>query len=127
MFLLLAALVATAPAPKPPVIGVWTNPKRTLAVQTAPCGPALCGAIVWAGPKAIADAREAGVAKLVGVQLLQNYRPAGRGDWTGRVFIPDMNRSFSSRIRQTAPDALNISGCLVAQLFCRSQQWRRVR
>lgn len=128
LLVLAAAIAATAVAPSPApksVLGVWTNPKSTLAVRAAPCGDALCGTIVHAAPKAVTDAREAGVPRLIGIQLLQGYRPTGRGSWAGRVYVPDMGRSFSSRIRQTAPDRLTISGCLIGALFCRSQQWRR--
>ena len=115
---LLAAAPATAALPTAdPVLGVWANPKNTLA---------RCGAIVRAEPEARADAREAGVPRLIGVELLQGYHPIGRNSWAGRVYVPDMHRSFSSRIRQTAPDRLTISGCLVGGLFCRSQQWHRV-
>lgn len=110
------------------VLGIWSNPKGTLAVRTLPCaeGTALCGAIVRAGPTAVADAKQAGVAQLVGTQLLQDYHPIGRSGWSGRVFVPDMGRSFSSRLRQTGTDELTISGCLIGGMFCRSQAWHRI-
>ena len=124
----LLALAAVSPAAPPTgPLGTWSNPKGTLAVRTAPCGAGeLCGAIVWAAPRALADAREAGVARLVGLELFQDYRRTGKGSWRGRVYVPDMGRSFSSRIVQTRSDQLTISGCVVAGLFCRSQVWRRV-
>ena len=109
------------------VVGRWSNPRGTLAVQTGPCDDgALCGRIVWASPQAQADARDAGVAGLVGTQLLQGYRPQGHGSWAGRVYVPDMGRSFSSRIRQTSAGTLSISGCLVGGFLCKSQVWHRV-
>ena len=108
------------------VIGTWTNPKGTLQVRTDACGPLLCGIIVWAAPKSIADARRAGVTQLVGTPLLRDYHANGRNSWAGSVFIPDKGRTFSSRIKQTAPDRLTISGCLIAGFFCRAQEWRRV-
>ncbi|MBL0914683.1 MAG: hypothetical protein IBJ13_03965, partial [Sphingopyxis sp.] len=46
-------------------IGLWQNPKATLLVRPRNCGQALCGAIVWAGPAAIADARDAEVPRAV--------------------------------------------------------------
>jgi len=58
--------------------------------------------------------------------LLQDYRRVGTGSWTGRVYVPDMGRSFSSRIRQTSAATLSISGCLVDGLLCKSQVWHRV-
>ena len=134
MLAALAAIGATTAAqagtvtPRPSVLGIWSNPKGTLAVRTLPCADAsqLCGAIVRAGPTAVADAKEAGVDRLVGTQLLQGYRPIGRAGWSGRVYVPDMGRSFSSRLRLTSADELTISGCLIGGLFCRSQAWHRV-
>ena len=109
------------------VIGRWANPKGTLAVETGPCAQGgLCGRIVWASARARADARQAGVADLIGTQLLQGYRRVGADSWTGRVYVPDMGRSFASRIRQTSAETLSISGCLVDGFLCKSQVWHRV-
>lgn len=132
LFALASAVVTAVPPGSPALpapqgaLGTWSNPKGSLAVRTQPCAGGLCGAIVWANAKALADAREAGVNNLIGTQLLQNYRPAGRKSWTGRVFVPDMGHSFPSHIVQTGPDQLTISGCLIGGFFCRSQIWRRI-
>lgn len=131
ILLAMTALLALRPlathAATGPAIGVWSNPKRTLDVQTAPCGPRLCGTIVRASEGARADAREAGVTQLIGLQLLQDYRPVDAHTWRGRVYVPDMGRRFSSRIEQLSPDTLRISGCLIGNLFCKSQLWQRVK
>lgn len=126
--LMLAALAMASPAQAAgnPVLGIWSNPKNSIAVQTAPCGGGLCGAIVRASAEAVADARDAGVVRLIGLQLLQNYHPSGARTWAGRVYVPDMGRTFSSRIEQLSPDLLKISGCLVGGFFCRSQLWHRL-
>lgn len=124
---ILAGPSHAATGPVLPVIGKWANPMNTLAVETKPCAQGrLCGEIVWASDDALSDAREAGVDKLIGTQLLQDYRPEGHGSWTGRVYIPDMGRTFSSRIRQTSLDTLAISGCLVGGFLCKTQVWHRV-
>jgi uncharacterized protein (DUF2147 family) len=120
-------LIASVPIPPSVPIGRWANPKHTLEVETRVCSrDTLCGAIVWADEKSQSDAREAGVDRLIGTQLLQDYRAAGGGEWSGRVYVPDMGRSFSSHIRLTTPDTLMIAGCLVGRFFCKSQVWRRI-
>jgi uncharacterized protein (DUF2147 family) len=119
-----AALPRSAPIEQ--VLGTWTNPKRTLAVRTEMCGVQLCGSIVSATPKAQQDAREAGVDRLIGTQLLRDYRFTGKNQWSGTVYIPDMGRSFSSRIVQLSPRVLRISGCILKGLICRSQDWIRL-
>jgi uncharacterized protein (DUF2147 family) len=112
-----------APAPSP--IGLWQNPKATLLVRTRDCGRELCGNIVWAGPKAIADAREAGIATLVGTELLIGYHPSGKGRWTGQVYVPDQGRRFYSTIDVESADRLRISGCILGGLICKHQEWTR--
>jgi uncharacterized protein (DUF2147 family) len=109
-----------------PVFGTWANPKRTIAVRTAPCPGGVCGAIVWASPRTAAEAQNAGVVALIGTRLLQDYRPMAPGIWAGRVYVPDMGRSFSSRIRQTSPRTLIISGCVIGGFLCKSQVWHRI-
>ena len=107
-------------------IGLWENPKATLRVRTAPCGDALCGAIAAATPTAEADARDAGIDKLIGIELLKDYRSIGPDLWAGTVYVPDMGHSFSSRIERLSPDTLKISGCLIGGFLCKSQIWKRV-
>lgn len=122
--LLLPGSSADAATPATP-IGLWQNPKGTIIVQTRHCGQLLCGNIVWAGPRAIADAREAGVNALVGTELLSDYRPSGAGRWTGRVYVPDQGRRFYSTIELRAPNDLRISGCILGGLICKRQDWIR--
>jgi uncharacterized protein (DUF2147 family) len=118
-----ATSASTAPDP---VFGTWTNPRRTIAVKTAPCGSELCGAIVAANAEAQNDARQAGVEHLIGTELFREYRKTGAGSWSGTVFVPDMGRSFSSHIVQKSPDVLRISGCIFRGLICKSQDWARL-
>ena len=120
----LAAAPVAVPLDQP--VGLWENPRATIRVRTAPCGAALCGAIVAASPTAEADARDAGVTNLIGTELLRDYRQIGPDRWAGTVYVPDMGHSFSSRIVQLSPDTLQISGCLIGGFLCKSQIWKRV-
>ena len=121
--LLLALSSGTQAAATP--IGLWQNPKGTILVRTHSCGQLLCGDIVWAGPKAIADARDAGLASLVGTELLSDYHASGAGRWTGQVYVPDQGRRFYSTIELRNPNILRISGCILGGLICKHQEWTR--
>jgi uncharacterized protein (DUF2147 family) len=127
-FLLICAATAADAAPPTAAtpIGTWQNPKRSITVRIEMCGSELCGKIVAASAEAQSDARDAGVANLIGTELLRDYRQSGPGRWSGTVYVPDMGRSFSSRIVQQAPNTLRISGCLVAGFLCKSQDWTRL-
>lgn len=82
------------------VAGTWVNPSGTVKVETGPCSGKLCGWVVWAAPQAAADARESGVANLIGTELLRDYRGAGANRYQGTVYVPDMGRTFFSTIQQ---------------------------
>ena len=120
-----AAAAVSVAAPAPGVVGVWSNMKGTLAVRTELCGPRLCGTVIKAGAKPVADARRAGVTRLVGTSLFHDYHATASG-WAGKLYVPDMGRTVSSRLKQSAPDRLTISGCLIGGLICKSQEWRRI-
>jgi len=137
LLLVLGASLATAGAQAKPlarpdaqaemqaIAGTWINPKGSVAVHASNCGARLCGWVSWASPTALNDAAEAGVPRLVGTELLQDYRPGTGGRWSGRVYVPDMGRSFQSTIEPVDAEHLKISGCILGGLFCRSQIWRR--
>ena len=121
----LGSLSVDASAGGDAIYGTWRNPKGSIDVRTAPCSGALCGQIVRANAKAMEDARKKGIDKLVGLQLLQDYHL--KDDvWAGRVYVPDMGRTFSSRIAMIGHDQIKISGCLVGGFLCKSQVWTRI-
>lgn len=124
----LAAVAAPAgrPAPAPgSVIGTWVNPRGSVRVATGDCGGKLCGWVVWANQEALADARDSGVPRLIGIELLQDYHATGAGRWQGQVYVPDMGRTFYSTIAQVDADRMRISGCVLGGLICKSQTWQR--
>ena len=106
--------------------GVWRNPKNTVHVRIQPCGANVCGTVAWASPQAIAAAREAGTPSLLGTQLFREFRHESEGYWGGRVFVPDMNRTFSGTLRLAGPNAVVARGCLIGRFLCKSQTWVRV-
>ncbi|AEG50138.1 Protein of unknown function DUF2147 [Sphingobium chlorophenolicum L-1] len=123
------ATAANVPAPQPEgpqPQGLWLGPHHNVAVRTGPCGDRLCGWIVWADGEAQADARDGGTPRLVGTELLEDYRAEGRGQWRGTVFVPDMGRRFASQISQLSPGRLRVKGCILGGLICKSQLWTRI-
>ena len=113
------------PKTQPQTRSLWINPYNDVVVETGECEGKLCGWVVWATPEAEQEAREGGTLKLVGTELLLDFRKTGPTTWAGHVFVPDMGRTFYSTIRLTKPGILKISGCILGGLICKSQIWRR--
>jgi uncharacterized protein (DUF2147 family) len=109
-----------------PLEGQWTNPKRTVVVKVAPCGDAYCGTVVKASAKARANARKGGTANLIGTRILSGLKPAGRGTYKGRVFVPKRNVYASATVRQVGANVMEVEGCALAGIICDEQRWTRV-
>ena len=129
----LAAIVALASVAgaahaqtEPSLIGIWRNPKNSVHVDIKPCGEKLCGVVVWANDKARQDAKEGGTANLVGTQLFRDFGLQGNGVYRGKVFIPDLNMTFSGTATQIDATSLRARGCFLANVLCKAQVWKRV-
>lgn len=125
-FLLATALFASPALAASPIEGQWVNPAGSVKVRIAPCGRSLCGRVVSASPDAKAKAAAAGTPRLVGTELMSGLAPAGPGAWTGEFFVPDRNVRAPGELRLLGPRTLEIEGCAVAGLLCKSQRWTRV-
>lgn len=122
----IAGLAAALPAAAQSRPSVWRNPSNSVHVRTEPCGAAMCGVVVWASEKAIADARRGGTPALVGTRLFRDFRKTGPNDWEGKVFIPDLGVTLSGTLTLVGRDQMVGKGCVARNLGCRSQTWTRI-
>lgn len=120
------AAITAAAANTDRSVGLWRNPKNSVHVRSHPCGASMCGTVVWANDKAKADAARGGTATLVGSQLFRNFTRDKNGNWRGKVFVPDINKTFSGTITVIDANTLTGSGCLIGRVGCKSQTWTRI-
>lgn len=106
--------------------GFWRNPSDSVRIRVHPCGRTMCGTVVWASDKAKADALRGGTASLVGNQLFRDFSEEREGVWRGRVFVPDIGKTFSGTVTVLDPNRLEGRGCLIGKVGCKSQIWVRV-
>lgn len=125
---MLALVLAGAPAlaASGKSFGVWSNPQGSVHVRAEPCGKRMCGVVVWANDKAKADAARGGVDELVGETLFRDFVSAGPDIWRGKVFVPDIGKTFSGTIKVVDEAHLEGKGCLVGRIGCKSQTWTRI-
>jgi uncharacterized protein (DUF2147 family) len=107
-------------------LGVWTGPKDNVRVAIRDCGSSTCGTVVYASPKAEADARKSGLRTLVGQQLLRNFEPDGRGNMRGKVFVPTLKVTLSGTAEFIDARTMRAKGCVLGKVLCKSQIWTRV-
>jgi uncharacterized protein (DUF2147 family) len=122
--LLLVALLVQGPESL--LAGPWTNPSGSVIIMIGPCADGgLCGVVQWSSAKAAADAARAGTATLVGTEILHGFVPLGGNRWKGRLFVPDLNKKSTAEVRLLNGDRLQVRGCAVGRLLCKSQVWTR--
>lgn len=110
-----------------PVEGTWSNPAGSVVVRIAPCGGgALCGRVIKASPNAQANAAAGGTPHLIGTELMSGFQQTGEGAWHGEIFVPDANRRAEADLHLLGPRTLEVEGCALGGLLCKSQQWHRV-
>jgi uncharacterized protein (DUF2147 family) len=122
-----AALAFAAPAQAADSIeGVWRNGKDTVRIRTYTCGALICGQVIGASAKAQADAARGGTKQLLGTQVFREFRATGRSEYKGRVFVPDLNRTFAGTLRVGDDGRLLGKGCILGGLICKTTAWTRV-
>lgn len=113
-------------APANPSLGIWKNPKGTVHIRAEQCGPAMCGVVVWASDKAITDARKGSKNPLIGSTLFRSFTKERNDVWRGKVYVPDIGKTFSGTITVLDANRLEGKGCLIGGIGCRSQIWTRI-
>lgn len=125
-WLALVAVIGASAAEAQDVAGVWQSEKtddgRYLQIEVHPCtGDAgkMCGTIVGA----FGGADEANVGK----PIIWDMVPDGRGAWDdGRVWKADEDKVYDAKM-QLEGDVLEVSGCVLGGMICKSQDWPRVK
>jgi len=123
---MLAAAMA-APARAQEMAGTYLSQSGETRVRMSPCGGGFCGTIVWVS-KPGNDVNNPDAAKrdrpLVGLQMISNMKPNGSGGYTGSLYDYTSGKTYSGKATPTA-GGLQLSGCVLGGLICRSQSWTR--
>jgi uncharacterized protein (DUF2147 family) len=133
-----ASLLASAPA-LASAVGEWVTEGDKARVRIEPCAAdaqALCGTITWSyrpadvPPGPLVDANNDDPAlrsrPILGLPLLQGFRPAGTDAWDGgTIYDPEGGKTYKSKFRLKDPDTLEVDGCVL--FLCQSQTWTRYR
>ena len=134
------ALLTSAAAIAADPVGIWYTAANRAQVRIGHCsGSSLCGGIVslkepndpqTGKPKT--DINNPDQAKrnrpLIGVRIVLDLKPAGTPDqWQGEVYNADDGRTYGGYLTMTGTDTLELKGCVLGGLICKSEMWTRAR
>ena len=128
----------TQAAGLPKEAGVWIDDTGDGAIKIEPCGPTLCGKIVWLknllnddgeplhdrhNPDASKHARP-----ICGLQILGQLKPQDSGGFDeGWVYDPKEGKSYSVAITLAGADQLQVTGYLGVKLLGKTMYWTRAK
>ena len=119
------ALVASPAAAQANIEGHWTNPKHTTLVRVERCdGNSYCAIVLKASAKAQANARKGGTQHFIGTEIL-HVSDAGDGLYKGKAFDPESNMHVPATVRFVDATTIEIQGCALFGLVCKTQRWTK--
>ena len=120
-----------APAFAGDATGVWMRSSGSSKIKIDACGSALCGTVVWEkNPRK--DIYNPDAAKrdepIVGRKVLLGLKPSGTPDqWKGEVYNAEDGKTYTGYITLKDANTLNLQGCVLGGLICKSDTWSRSR
>jgi uncharacterized protein (DUF2147 family) len=116
--------------------GHWLTENSRAKVTIISCGGALCGNIVAlkepndpATGKPRTDKYNPDAAKrarpVIGVQIVIDMKPDTAERWKGEVYNVEDGKTYSGSITLVNATMLNLQGCALGGLICKTQTWTR--
>ena len=123
--------------PQPSAVGLWLVSDKKGIVEIQPCGPSLCGRIVWMNEPLQPDGSikrddhnpDAALRgrTICNMPLMTGFKPAGPGEWEdGRIYDPTEGSTYHAEMRLENADTLRLRGYVLLPLLGQSRIWTRV-
>ncbi|HEU0305086.1 MAG TPA: DUF2147 domain-containing protein, partial [Gaiellaceae bacterium] len=128
-------MVTRASAATP--VGTWYAEGGAAKVAIEPCGPALCGRVVWLRSPLdedgcdLRDRRNPDTAlrrrRVEGLEILRGLLPRPDGTWVnGRIYDPASGSTYACELALEGDDRLRLRGYVGIPLLGRTTTWTRV-
>ncbi|MEP7453794.1 DUF2147 domain-containing protein [Phyllobacterium sp. SB3] len=126
--LLLAATLSTgAVAQIQEIAGTYINQSGGTKVELAPCGASLCGTVVWMKTP-VNDVNNPDVSKrsrsVIGIQAV-SLKSTGADTYAGSLYDTESGKTYSGKAKFSDKD-VELSGCILGGLLCKTSIWQRV-
>ncbi|SFJ33114.1 Uncharacterized conserved protein, DUF2147 family [Phyllobacterium sp. CL33Tsu] len=124
--LMAGALTTAAMAEAQEIAGTYVNETGRTKVKISDCNSGVCGTIVWMN-QPVNDINNPDASKrdrpVVGLQAV-SMKATGPGTYAGTLYDPETGKTYSGKAK-VAGNAVELSGCVLGGLICKSATWRR--
>ncbi len=117
-------------------LGVWTNEDGKARFEIYKCGDKLCGKIVTlkepnrnGKPKLDINNEDKKLKNrpLLGMRFMEGFEYDGKNKWDeGTIYDPESGKTYSSYMKATGPNKMEVKGYIGISLIGRTQYWTRV-
>lgn len=125
--LLAATLPAGAMAQTQQLAGTYINQSGGTKVDLTPCGTGLCGTVVWMRTP-VNDVNNPDASKrsrsVVGIQAV-SLKSTGAETYAGSLYDTESGKTYSGKAKFSDKD-VQLSGCILGGLLCKTSIWQRV-
>lgn len=126
--LLLCGLGA-GPAAAQDTIGTWLSKSGETRVRIAACGAELCGTVIWQQNPG-KDVNNPDAARrdrpIVGIRMMFGMKKSG-AEWNGQLYNFQDGKTYTGKMKLSGASAMELGGCVMGGLICRTQTWTRVQ
>jgi len=110
--------------------GDWRVEDGAANIRVAECNGAMWGVVVWEKDTGGIDENNPDKTKAtrptLGMAVLHEMKKkAGADQWAGKVYNPENGKFYTSTIKISDPDKLEIQGCVMGFL-CGGETWTRI-
>src|ERR1700742_958024 len=110
--------------------GGWRVADGVANIRVAQCNGSMWGVVAWEKKPGGRDENNPDASKknrpTLGMPILLDMKKtAGADQWEGQVYNAKDGQTYSSKIKPTGPDQLEIQGCVLGFL-CGGETWTRV-
>ena len=104
------------------ITGSWKSEKneegKQISVEIYNCGEQICGRIT--------DVHNSENTQIIGTEIIEGMQQKSDTKYTGgRIFAPDTEKWYKSKIKVKDENTLKVSGCVAGGIICRGQVWTR--
>lgn len=104
------------------ITGSWLSEKndegKQISVEIYNCGELICGKIT--------DVYNSDNTSIIGTEIIEGMNKKSETKYAGgRIYAPDTEKWYKSKIKVKNEDTLKVSGCVAGGIICRGQIWTR--
>lgn len=109
------------------IVGTYANDSGRTKVKLSNCDAGVCGTVIWMN-EPVNDINNPDASKrdrpVVGLQAV-TLKSTGPGTYSGTVYDTESGKTYLGKAKLSG-SSVELSGCVLGGLICKTSVWKRV-